>query len=341
MSRTLADLAGEIGGEVHGDADCVIAGVATLSDAQEGDLAFIAGRRYADDLTGTRASAVILTQEYLSSCPVNAIVVADAYLGYARAAALLHPPVVPRRGVHPTAVVSSAAELGDNVAVGAHTVIEPGAVIGANVCVGPGCYIGENARLGADSRLVANVTICHGTIVGQRALIHPGAVLGSDGFGFANDAGTWVKVPQLGVVRVGDDVEIGANTTIDRGAMTDTVLEDGVKVDNLVQIAHNVQIGAHTAIAGCTGIAGSAKIGKHCALGGGVGISGHLELADNVVVSGMSLVTKSIKSPGVYASGLPMQEVSAWRKSIVRIRQLDELARRLKSLEQRLSDSEG
>jgi len=192
--------------------------------------------------------------------------------------------------------------------------------------------------IGEGGRLVANVTLCHGSQIGKRVLIHPGVVVGADGFGFANDQGRWVKIPQLGRVVIGDDVDIGANTTIDRGAIEDTVIEDGVKLDNLVQVAHNVHIGAHSAIAGCAGIAGSAHIGKHCALGGGVGVVGHLQIADNVVVTGMSMVSHTITEAGVYSSGTPLQENAKWHRNYVRLKQLDDMARRLKRLEKQLDE---
>ncbi|MDQ2695806.1 MAG: UDP-3-O-(3-hydroxymyristoyl)glucosamine N-acyltransferase, partial [Pseudomonadota bacterium] len=209
-------------------------------------------------------------------------------------------------------------------------------VLGPGVFVGPVCVVGEGAVLGEATRLMANVTVCHGVRLGRRVLVHPGAVIGSDGFGLANDAGRWIKIPQLGGVVIGDDVEIGANTTIDRGALDDTVIEEGVKLDNQIQVAHNVHIGAHTAVAGCVGIAGSARIGRHCTQAGGVGVAGHLEIADHVHVTGMSMVTESITAPGVYSSGLGVEPGRVWKKIRVHLRHLDDLARRVAALEKKV-----
>ncbi len=210
--------------------------------------------------------------------------------------------------------------------------------IGAGVQIAGGCYIGAGSTIGADSRVSANVVICHGVTIGERVNIAPGAVIGSDGFGLANEDGKWINVPQLGSVRIGDDVDIGANTTIDRGALEDTVLEEGVRLDNQIQVAHNVHIGAHTAIAGCVGISGSARIGKHCMIGGGAGIVGHLEIADNVVITGMTMVTRSISRPGVYSSGVPAQDNDSWNRNYARLRQLDKLARKVQKLERSLGE---
>lgn len=333
MVRTLGQLAEHVGGDVRGDANCKITGIATLQNAKAGDISFLANPRYTRYLSVTAASAVILTEEYRMDCPTNALVVTDPYLSYALIAALLSPPVVMQQGRHPSAVIDPASTIDPTAWVGPHSVIEEGVEIAAQVMVGPGCFIGRNSRIGAGSRLVANVTVCHGSRIGNRSVIHPGVVIGSDGFGLANDGGSWVKVPQLGAVTIGDDVEIGANTTIDRGALDDTVIEDGVKLDNQIQVAHNVYIGAHTAIAGCTGIAGSARIGARCTIGGGVGIVGHTEIADDVHITGMSFVAHSIRKPGVYSSGTPLESNHDWRKNYARFHHLDDMARRLRHLE--------
>lgn len=333
----LGEIARHVGGTLHGDAGRVITGVATLQNAGPADITFLANPRYRKYLASTRAGAVILAGKDQDECVVAAVVVANPYAAYARAAALLYAERdLPGPGVHPSACVSAESRLHDGVSIGPQCVIEAGAEIAAQVSIGPGCFIGKDAVIGEGSRLSPNVTICHGVRIGRRALIHPGAVIGSDGFGLAGDNGVWLKVPQLGGVSIGDDVEIGANTTIDRGALEDTVIEDGVKLDNQIQVAHNVRIGAHTAIAGCVGIAGSAHIGKRCTIGGGVGISGHLEIADDVHITGMSFVTKSIRQPGVYSSGIPADTNQQWHKNTVRFRQLDDMARRLKALEERL-----
>lgn len=337
MEITLQELAQRLGGEVHGEGDCLINCVGTLQNAAPGALTFLANRAYRKYLAHTQASAVLLRKEDLEACPVSAIVLDDPYLGYAHAATILYPPAVCPSGIAPGAVVGNGCRIADSAWIGANAIIEDGAVIGEQVFIGPGCVIGNNVVVGDASHLTANVTICHEVIIGKRALIHPGVVIGSDGFGIANDHGKWFKVPQLGSVRIGDDVEIGANTTIDRGAVEDTVLEDGVKLDNQIQVAHNVFIGAHTAIAGCVGIAGSARIGAHCAIGGGAVILGHLEIADHVHITAMSLVTGSIREGGSYSSGTPLEPSEQWRRNFTRFHRLDEMYRRLGALEKKMN----
>ena len=225
--------------------------------------------------------------------------------------------------------------------MGACAVVQAGAEVGARAVIGPGCVLEENVVVGEDSRLAANVTLCRGVVLGRRVVLHPGVVIGADGFGIANDAGRWEKVPQLGGVRLGDDVEVGANTTVDRGALEDTVVEDGVKLDNLIQVGHNVRIGAHTAVAACVAIGGSARIGRRCTIGGAASLAGHLELADDVHLTATSAVPNSITEPGVYSSGMPVQENRAWRRSVIRLRQLDDMARSLKSLAARVAKLDG
>ncbi|HEB92478.1 MAG TPA: UDP-3-O-(3-hydroxymyristoyl)glucosamine N-acyltransferase [Gammaproteobacteria bacterium] len=336
---SLAELAERLGARLEGEGGCRVSRVATLTSAGEGDIAFITHKRYRSQLADTRATAVLLRQadsEFVRD-GVHSLVVEDPYLAYAQVARWLNPEPDEGHGVHPSAVVDPTADVHTSAWVGPQCVIEAGAVIGADCRIGPGCVVGRDAVIGEGGRLVANVTLCHGSRIGRRVLIHPGVVVGADGFGLANDQGRWVKIPQLGRVVIGDDVDIGANTTIDRGAIDDTVIEDGVKLDNLVQVAHNVHIGAHSAIAGCTGIAGSARIGRHCALGGGVGIVGHLQIADHVTVTGMSMVSHTITEPGVYSSGTPLQENAKWHRNYVRFKQLDDMARRLKRLEKQLA----
>ncbi len=340
LGFTLGEIAQHIGAETRGDVGCVIHGVASLDRAQAGELSYLTSERYRKHLSGTQASAVILAPQDAPHCTVAALVVDNPGLGYARAATLLTTPPV-QHGIHPTAWISATAQVHASAWIGPQCVIEAGAMIGKGVNLGPGCVIGENSSIGEDSRLLAHVTVCHGSIIGRRALIHPGAVIGSDGFGLASNHGVWVKIPQLGRACIGDDVEIGANTTIDRGALDDTVIEDGVKLDNQVQVAHNVHIGAHTAIAGCVGIAGSARIGKRCRIGGGVGIAGHLEITDDVTVTGMSLVSKSIRTPGVYSSSVPAEPVAVWNKQLARLRRLETLSERLKALEQNRNNHKG
>lgn len=338
MELTLGKLAQAIGGELHnGDPQYAITGVATLQHAGPGELSFLANTAYRRQLPETRAGVVILAAEHVADCPTAAIVAANPYVAYARAATLLVPPPPPRQGVHPSASIDRDCSIAASAWVGPQCVVEQGAVIHAGAQLAAGCFIGAHSVVGAASKLDANVVVCHGVRIGERVHIYPGAVIGSDGFGIANDAGKWVNVPQLGSVRIGNDVEIGANTTIDRGALDDTVLEDGVRLDNQIQVAHNVYIGAHTAIAGCVGISGSARIGRHCMIGGGAGIVGHLEIADHVIVTGMTMVTRSITEPGVYSSGVPAQDNESWNRNYARLRKLDKLARRVQALERELA----
>ena len=338
---TLKQLSEQIKGTLHGDPDCKITGIAPLDKASSGDLTFLSDPKFKKHLSSTKASVVILAQDMLEHCPVNAIVVDNPYLAYARATFLVFPARTYAPGIDASASVHKNCKIDPTAHIGPQVTIEEGVIIGAGACIGAGCVIEHGVNVGKDTRLVANVTICHGTVIGERCLIHPGAVIGSDGFGLANDKGKWIKMAQLGCVRIGDDVEIGSNTTIDRGALEDTVLENGVKLDNLIQVAHNCHIGENTAIAGCVGIAGSTKIGKRCTIAGSVGLAGHLELGDDVHITGMSLVTKSIMEPGVYSSGPPPAEPQKiWRRNIVRYRQLDDMANRLSALEKQLKQTD-
>jgi UDP-3-O-[3-hydroxymyristoyl] glucosamine N-acyltransferase len=342
MAVKLGELAGKIGGELHnGDPDSRVNSVATLQHAGEGDISFLANKGYRKFLLDTRASAVILAPDELEACPTAAIVMENPYAGYARAAALLAPAFPDRQGIHALANVDPDGRVDPAAWIGPFCSIDAGAVIHAGVQLDAGCRVGAGSVVGAHSRLGANVVICHDVSIGERVTIAPGAVIGSDGFGLAKDRGEWIKVPQLGSVRIGNDVDIGANTTIDRGALGDTILEEGVRLDNQIQVAHNVFIGAHTAIAGCVGISGSARIGRHCLIGGGVGIVGHLEITDNVVVTGMTMVTRSITEPGVYSSGVPAQDNESWNRNYARFRQLDKLARKVQRMERLLAASRG
>ena len=333
MPFTLKQIADEIQARLQGDETCPISGVATLQSAGPGDLSFLANRRYFPYLSKTRAAAVILAVDDAKACPVNSLVVDDPYLAYVKAVRFMYPETPVRAGVSELASVSGAAVVSPSAYIGPNSVIAEGASIGDGAYIGPGSVIGKDVVVGRDTRLVANVTLCNQVQIGQRVLLHPGAVIGADGFGLANDHGKWLKIPQLGSVVIGDDVEIGANTTIDRGAIDNTVIEEGVKIDNQVQIGHNVTVGAHTAIAGCVAVAGSVTIGKHCMIGGLSAISGHISIADNVTITGMSGVSNSIREPGIYSAGLNIMENRVWRKNIVRFKYLDELFRRLKKLE--------
>lgn len=338
ISYTLAELADRFGLALHGDAARRIEGVGTLAAAGPGQLSFLANGKYGAQLASSRAGVVVLREENLADCRTAALIAADPYLAYARIAALFERLPAAPVGIHPSAVVATSAQIDDSASIGPCCVIGENAVIGAGVVLGPHCIIGDDCIIGAQSRLVARVTLVVRVTLGQRVLVHPGAVIGSDGFGLAFDRGGpghghWVKLPQLGGVRIGDDCEIGANTTIDRGALEDTVLEEDVRLDNQIQIAHNVRVGAHTAMAGCAAVAGSAKIGRYCMIGGNAGVLGHLELTDRVTITAKSLVTHSIREPGEYSSGVPLQESRPWRKNAARFKQLDAYARRLSALE--------
>jgi UDP-3-O-[3-hydroxymyristoyl] glucosamine N-acyltransferase len=330
MGLALGELSQRIGGQLQGDPDCVITTVAALQDAVQGAISFLANPRYRRYLHGTKASAVILSAEHADDCPTATITVANPYAAYARAATLLFPAAGTRQGVHSSAIIGSSCNVDATAWIGPHCIVEDEVTIAAGVQLQGGCFIGKGSRIGHETTLGPQVTICQAADIGARGVIHPGVVIGSDGFGLANDNGRWIKVPQLGRVRIGSDVEIGANTTIDRGALGDTVIGDGVKLDNQVHVAHNVRIGKHTVVAGCTGISGSANIGCHCRIGGGVGILGHLEIGDHVTVTAMSLVTKSIPGPGMYSSGMPVQEHMAWKRNVGSFREIGELLKKLR-----------
>ncbi len=320
---SLGELAVRFGLGLRGEPGLRVSHVATLAHADAGALSFLANPRYRRQLDATRATAVVVAPAVAEACPVAALIDANPYLAYARIATLMHPPASAAEGIHPSAVVSATARIPASASVGPLAVIEDDVQLGERVFVGPGCVLQQGVRIGADSRLVARVTLSSGVRIGERCILHPGAVLGADGFGFAQDAGTWVKVPQVGGVRIGDDVDIGANTTIDRGALDDTVVENGVKLDNQIQVGHNVIIGAHTAIAGCVGISGSTTIGQRCMIGGGSGIGGHLTIVDDVVVTGCSMVSTSIRRAGSYSSGIPIEESRKWRRLVAHFRRAD------------------
>ena len=332
-SVSLNELASSLGATVHGDGGTRVDHVATLASAGPGAVTFLANRRYRSQLPGTGASAVILQPEFVDECPCAALVTDNPYLGYALSAAILNPANVQPAGIDPNAVVEPSAQVAASAHVAANAVVAARVRIGERTRIGAGCVIESDVEIGDDTTLAANVTLCRGVRIGRRVIIHPGVVVGADGFGIANDAGVWVKVPQLGSVVVSDDVEIGANTTIDRGALDDTVIEEGVKLDNLIQVGHNVRIGAHTAIAACVAIGGSARIGKRCTIGGAASLAGHLDIADDVHLTATSAVPNSINEPGVYSSGMPVQDNKSWRRNIVRLRHLEEMARSLKELQ--------
>jgi len=322
MSITLGELAVRFGCELRGDPHCQVDAVATLADAHPRAISFLAEARHRAALLSTRAAAVVIEPRFADECPVAALISPNARATYARIATLLHPapPLIP--GIHPTAVVARDAVIDPGAQVGALAVIGARTRIGAGALVGPHCVLGSDVEVGAQVRLVARVTLCDGVRVGERTLVHPGAVIGSDGFGFAPERGTWLKIPQVGSVSIGADVEIGANTTIDRGAIGDTVIGVGVKLDNQIQIGHNVRLGAHTAIAGCTGVSGSTVIGERCQIGGACAIGGHLQIVDDVHITGFSMISHSIPKPGVYSSGIPFEEARTWRRMVARFKRL-------------------
>jgi len=333
MTITLGKIASHVGAELHGDPDTAVNGLASLQSAISGQVSFLSNRKYCRYLRQTKASAVIITREDLDECPVSALVVDDPYLAYASVVSLFHPDSENIPGIHPSAIISPSAKIDSSASIGANVVIEDNSVIGSGTFIDSGCVIKSDVTIGSNTRLYPNTVVCHAVSIGDRVILHPGVVIGADGFGLANDKGIWTKIPQIGTVIIEDDVEIGACSSVDRGALENTVIEQGVKIDNQVQIGHNVHIGAHTAIAGCSGVAGSTKIGKHCMIGGMTAIGGHLEIVDNVVITAMSGVGNSIKSAGIYSSGIPATEARLWRRIVARIRNLDELGRKMTRLE--------
>lgn len=337
VTMTLGQLAEALGATLQGAEAVQITGLATLQEAGPGQLSFLANPQYRKYLEHSQAAAVLLKAADAEGFAGNALIVADPYLAYARISHLFDPKPKAVAGIHPSAVVAEDAQVDASACIGPFVVIESGARIGANVTLGAHCVIGARSVIGEGGWLAPRVTLYHDVTIGKRVVIQSGAVIGGEGFGFANEKGVWQKIAQIGGVTIGDDVEIGVNTAVDRGALSDTRIGDGVKLDNQIQIAHNVQIGDHTAMAGCCGISGSAKIGKHCMLAGGVGLVGHIDICDNVFVSGMTMVTRSITEPGSYSSGTAMQPLADWRKSAARIRQLDDMAKRLQQLEKRVA----
>jgi UDP-3-O-[3-hydroxymyristoyl] glucosamine N-acyltransferase len=332
MSWKLGELAVRFGCTLKGDPDVVLTRVAPLETAGPDELSFLANARHRRYLEQTRAGALVIDPALADACPVPALLTNNPHACFARIAALLHPLPPARIGVHERATVDGGARIAASASVGAGACIAAEATVGEHAVIGPGCVLMTGAVIGAHSRLWANVVIYPRVRIGERCILHAGAVIGGDGFGFAPDNGEWLKVPQVGSVIIGDDVEIGANTAIDRGAIGDTVIEDGVKLDNLIQIGHNVRIGAHTAIAAGVGVAGSTEIGKRCMIAGMVGITGHIRICDDVVVTGKSTVTNSVTKPGVYSSALPLEEAGMFRRNAARFKRLDQIARAVRAL---------
>jgi UDP-3-O-[3-hydroxymyristoyl] glucosamine N-acyltransferase len=337
----LDEFVARLGGELIGPGATPIARVAPLDSAGPDALSFLAGGRYREALKASRAAAFIVGPADRDVTSRPRIVVDNPYAYFARALGLLHPEprVVP--GVHPAAVIHPEAEVAASAQVGPGAVVGPGARIGPGSLIGPGCIVGDRAEVGVGTRLHARVTVYPDCRVGARCRLHAGVVIGADGFGMAEDAGRWVKIPQVGRALIGDDVEIGANTTVDRGALDDTIIEDGVKMDNLIQIGHNVVIGAHTAIAACAGVAGSTRIGRHCKIGGAAMIHGHIEICDHVVVAGGSMIRRSITTPGVYDGFFPSLPHRDWMKNLAHFNRLHELAERVRELERRIDTTGG
>ena len=333
---TLAQLADILGAELRGNGDKIIAGLSTLQEATEHQLTFLANAHYRKQLEYTQAGAVLLSASDAADYAGDCLVAADPYLAYAKLSHYFDRTPQSPAGIHPTAVVADSALIDSTACIGPGAVIDEHAVIGAGVTIGAQCFIGARTRIAEGGRLLARVTLYHDVTVGARVVIQSGAVIGGEGFGFANHQGAWHKIAQIGGVTIGDDVEIGANTTIDRGALTDTLIGNGVKLDNQIQIAHNVHIGDNSAVAACVGISGSAKIGRNCMLAGGVGLVGHIDICDGVFITGMTMVTHSISEPGAYSSGTAMQPAADWKKNAVRFRQLDGMAKRLRALEKHI-----
>lgn len=334
----LTEIVARLGGSLEGDGSVVVTQVGTLASAGAGQIAFLTNPKYRQQLQSTRAAAVIVPPQFASDTSLPRIVHQNAYAYYARVVALLNPQGLRTAGVHPSAVVDS--KVPSSASIGANVVIGADVVIGENVTVSPGCVIGDGVSIGDDSLLYPNSVIYHHCVIGRRAVIQAGAVIGSDGFGFAKEGECWIKIPQIGRVIIGDDVEVGANTSIDRGALDDTVIGNGVKLDNQIQIAHNVVIGDHSALAGCVGVAGSTKIGRRCTVGGAGMIIGHLDIADDVHISAGTMVTKSLHKPGQYTSIFPLEAHEDWLHNAAQIKRLAKLAERVSELEKKLEQME-
>lgn len=324
--------------ELQGDRTCVVQGLQSLTDASEGDLSFLSSKHFFKYLAGCRASAVMLQPESAAGFVGNKLLMRNPYAAYAHVSSLFARAPQQAPGIHPSAVVADSADIHVTASIGPHTVVGESVSIGPGTVIGAGCYIGDRSTIGSDGRIAANVSIYHDVSIGDQVIVHSNAVLGADGFGFANEGGAWIKIHQLGGVSIGDRVEIGACTTVDRGALGNTILEDGVKLDNHVQIAHNVRVGENTAMAAFVGVSGSTVIGRNCTFAGQVGIVGHITICDGVHVTGATVVSKSITEPGSYSSGTRISKTTQWRKNAARFTQLEELAQRLKAVEKKLGD---
>ncbi len=333
---SLMELANKLDGKLVGDGNTLITEMANLATAQPHQLSFLSNAKFKDDLITTKAGGVLIKEADAATFNGNAIIVADPYVAFAKAAQLLDSTPVQDKGIAATATVSDTAKIGENVSIGAGAVVSANAELADNVVIGPNCFVGEGAKLGRGVNLRSNVTIYHRVQLGDRVSIHSGTVVGSDGFGYANDKGNWVKIPQTGTVIIGNDTEIGSNTSIDRGTLDDTIIGTNCIIDNLVHIAHNCVIGDHTCICGTVGMAGSVKIGKYVIIAGQCAINGHISICDNVQLTGCTMVIQDITEPGVYSSGIPSQPNREWRKNTVHARQLTKMASRIKTLERAL-----
>ena len=332
----LKQLAEQLGATLYGDGELIITGVASMKSAKQGQITFLSDKKFENNLSTCGATAVVITEDSLKYWNGAALVAKDPYLCYAKLAQILDTTPLPAEDIADSAIIATTAQLGKNVSIGPNAVIESGAILGDNCCIGAGCFIGKNTTIGVGTKIWSNVSIYHNCIIGENCLIQSGTVIGADGFGYANDKGKWIKIPQLGRVVIGNNVEIGASTTIDRGALDDTVIGNGVIIDNQCQIAHNDVIGDHTAVAGGVIMAGSLKIGRHCLIGGASVINGHMEICDQVTVTGMGMVMRPITEPGVYSSGIPLQQNKVWRKTASLVLHIDEMNKRLKALEKKL-----
>lgn len=334
VEYSLEKLASLLGVELEGDPEAIVTSLATLANAGPGDLSFYHNSQYHSELLNTNATAVILHPDSQDKCPVNVLLSGQPYIIYAKASQLFKLGQELPQGIHPSAVIHESAKIHKTAVIGAHVVVAENVIIDGSVQIGPNCIISANCQIGEESILHGNISLYDNVLIGKNVIIHASVVIGSDGFGYAWDGKQYLKIAQLGSVKIGDNVEIGASSSIDRGALDDTVIEDGVKIDNQVQIAHNVRVGANTVICGCSAIAGSSTIGKNCTIAGGVGIINHITIADEVTITAMSLVNQSINEKGFYSSGTGLSDTQRWKKNAVRFKELDEMSKRLKKIEQ-------
>lgn len=339
MSKTysLSDIVKELGGQIIGDETTTVSRVSSLAQAQSGDISFISDSKYLKALADCHASACVLKAEHADSTHLPKIIVDNPYAYFAKISTLLNPAFNIAPGISPSAIVATNASIPSSSSIGPQAVIGENARIGQNVTISAGCVVENDVVIGDNTRLEPHVVIKHHCEIGSNCHIFSGAVIGSDGFGYAEEKGVWLKIPQVGRVIIQDHVDIGANTTIDRGALDDTIIEEGVKLDNLIQIGHNCIIGAHTVIAGCAGIAGSAIIGKHCKIGGAAMVLGHLKVADHVTISPGSMITRSLLQADTYTALMPFQTHKAWLNTAAKIRHLDDLSDKIKQLEKEIA----